>query len=103
MSLSVACFDTDLRPATQALLHLFDELLRDGDLPGPALCADREDPDRAVARARLLLAEAAAGFVAADHAAHQGAGQGGGWIGYLLGEAMAGSQELALFVFHLTI
>jgi hypothetical protein len=90
-----------LSERAQALFHLFLEFFGDGDLAYLAIAETHgENPNRPVAFALALLAEPAAGLIAAHHAAQQGTGQDGGKIRHLLKELLAGSGKLSDLIFH---
>jgi hypothetical protein len=90
-----------LSERTQAFLYFFLQLVGDRDLAHLAIAeTDRENPNRPVAFALALLAKSAPGFIAAHHAAQQGAGQDRGKVRHLLEELLAGGGKSSAFVFH---
>src|SRR5580658_3388180 len=66
----------------------------------PVACADRENPDRAVALARILFATSASRLVAADHAFHERTRESNGGVGYPLSETLAGLGNAFSPIFH---
>src|SRR6202034_2014048 len=66
----------------------------------PVACADRENPDRAMALALILLAISATRLVAADHAFHERTRESHGGVGYLLSEALADLYNAFGLIFH---